>query len=522
MPWHGEQYTRKIQRPVSAAFGSERNGFSWPWQNTWHNPAVKSNTVHRIGLGLVYTLLSKTLLALAFLGGLNLSCQVYDTVIMNGRVMDPESGLDATRNIGIRGRRIEVIANTPLRGHIVVDARGLVVAPGFIDLHSHGQDDENYRLKAHDGVTTALELEIGASPIADWYQSRQGKALINFGASSGHVPARMAIMHDSGSFLPIDQAKDRASTDEETLSIINRVRQGLDEGAIGIGFGIAYVPTTTREEILRLFRLAAERQVPAFVHMRGAGIPGLQEVIADAAVTGTGLHVVHLTSMCGKSLNTCLEMIAGAKKHGIDVTTEMYPYTASATRIESAIYDGNWAERTGGKYSDLQWVATGERLTAETFAKYRKQGGGVISHTIPEDALRIAITSPMVMIATDGRLTNGKGHPRSAGTFSRVLGVYVREQKLIPLMEALRKMSLLPAQRLQASVPAMQQKGRIKAGADADMVMFDPTRVIDKATFEDPNQYSDGIENVMVNGVLVLRNGKLLEGVYPGAGLMTK
>ena len=471
----------------------------------------------------MYPPLRKHLLAISFLLGLNLSGQIYDTVIANGRVMDPESDLDAIRNIGIRGKRIDVISATPLRGRTVVEARGLVVAPGFIDLHSHGQDNENYRLKAHDGVTTALELEIGASPIADWYQSREGKALINFGASAGHVPARMAIMHDTGTFLPRDQAKDRSSTDEETLSIINRVRQGLDDGAIGIGFGIAYVPTTAREEILRLFQLAAERRVPVFVHMRGDGaVAALQEVIADAAVTAAALHVVHLTSAGGKSTATLLQMIEGAKKHGVDVTTEMYPYTASATRIESALYDGNWAERTGWKYSDLQWVATGERLTAETFAKYRKQGGAVISHTIPEEALRRGIISPIVMIASDGRLTEGKGHPRSAGTFSRVLGVYVREQKLIPLMEALRKMTVMPAQRLQASVPAMRNKGRIKVGADADLVMFDPGRVIDKATFENANQYSEGIENIMVNGVLVLRNGQFVEAVYPGVGLRTK
>ena len=455
--------------------------------------------------------------------GQTVSGPVYDTVIVNGRVMDPESGLDATRNIGIRGRRIDAISKATLRGRTVVDARGLVVAPGFIDLHSHGQNDENYRLKAHDGVTTALELEIGVSPVADWYEAREGKALINFGASSGHVPARMAIMHDTGTFLPRDQAKDRAATPEETLSIIHRVRLGLDEGAIGIGFGIAYVPTATREEILRLFQLAAERHAPVFVHMRGEGVvAALQEAIANAAVTGAALHVVHITSVGGKSTATCLQMIEGAVKRGLDVTTEMYPYTASATRIESALYDGNWAERTGWKYSDLQWVATGERLTAETFAQYRKQGGAVISHTIPEEALRVGLTSPLVMIASDGGLTGGKGHPRSAGTFSRVLGLYVREQKLIPLMEALRKMTLMSAQRLQTSVPSMRNKGRIKIGADADLVMFDPGRVIDKATFENAGQYSEGIENVMVNGVLVVRNGNLVEGIYPGAGLKTR
>src|ERR1700722_15780298 len=178
--------------------------------------------------------------------------QTYDTVLAKGRVMDPESGLDAIRYIGIRGKRIEAISAAPLQGRTVVDARGMVVAPGFIDLHSHGQDNENYHFKAHDGVTTALELEIGVSPVAAWYRAREGKALINFGASSGHVPAKMAVMHDNGDFLPRDHAVHDMATDEQKLSIVSAVRQGLDDGAVGIGFGIAYVPSTTREGILRL------------------------------------------------------------------------------------------------------------------------------------------------------------------------------------------------------------------------------------------------------------------------------
>ena len=465
--------------------------------------------------------MTKPFAILAFL--LPLCGQTYDTVIANGRVMDPESGLDAVRFIGIQGKRIAAISNTPLSGKTVIDAKGLIVAPGFIDLHSHGQDDENYHYKAHDGVTTALELEIGVSPVAPWYQSRQGHALINFGASSGHVPARMAVMHDTGTFLPRDEAAHRVATDEETLSIVNAVRRGLDDGAIGVGFGIAYVPTAPREEILRLFRLAAERKQVAFVHMRGEGaVSALQEVIADSVVTGAALHVVHLTSSGGRSTATCLQMIEGARKHGVDVTTEMYPYTASATRLESALFDGDWEQRTGYKYGDLQWVATGERLTAETFARYRKQGGAVISHTLPEEALRLGIVNPQVMIASDGRLVAGKGHPRSAGTFARVLGVYVRQQKVIPLMEALRKMTIMPAQRLQASVPEMANKGRIKIGADADLTIFDPERVIDKATFEDAGQYSEGFQHVLVGGVPVIRDGKFVDGVFPGAGLHAK
>ena len=459
----------------------------------------------------------------------SLLAQTFDTVLANGRVMDPESGLDAIRYIGIRGKRIEAISATPLQGRTVVDVHGLVVAPGFIDLHSHGQDDENYHFKAHDGVTTALELEIGVSPVAPWYQTREGKALINFGASSGHVPAKMAVLHDSGDFLPRDHAVHDKATDEQQLSILNAVRQGLDDGALGIGFGIAYVPSTTREEILRLFQLGSDRHVPVFVHMRGntglpedGAIPSVQEVVADAAATGVSLHIVHITSSGGRQTANCLKIIEGARKHGVDVSTEMYPYTASATRIESALFDDDWEKRSGMRYDQLQWVATGERLTAETFAKYRKIGGSVISHGMSEETVRLAVANPSVMIASDGRITNGKGHPRSAGTFARVLGVYVREQKALPLMEAIRKMTLMPAQRLEASVPAMGTKGRIKIGADADIVVFNPDTVIDKATFENAAQYSEGIENVMVAGVFVLRNGNFVNGVYPGAGLRTK
>jgi N-acyl-D-aspartate/D-glutamate deacylase len=256
------------------------------------------------------------------------AAQTFDLVLANGRVIDPESGMDGVFSVGIRGGKVEVVSARPIQGRTVLDVRGMVVAPGFIDLHSHGQDDENYRFKAHDGVTTALELEIGVSPVASWYAARQGKALVNFGASSGHVPAKMAVMRDTGTFLPRDEAVRRIATDEEQLSILNAVRQGLDDGAIGIGFGIAYVPMTSHEEILRLFQLAAERRLPVFVHMRGGApepdgsVPSLQELLADAAVTGVSLHVVHITSVGGKHTATLLQMIEGARKHGIDVTTK--------------------------------------------------------------------------------------------------------------------------------------------------------------------------------------------------------
>ncbi|MEO8041251.1 MAG: amidohydrolase family protein [Acidobacteriota bacterium] len=447
----------------------------------------------------------------------------FDIVLANGRVMDPESNTDAVRYVGIRNGKIAAISARPLRGRTIIDAKGLVVAPGFIDLHSHGQDDENYRYKARDGVTTALEMEVGASPVAAWYAVREGKALINFGTTVGHIPVKMAVMKDTGAWLPHDNAMNRPATPEEVKQVIELIRKGLDEGALGIGFGINYVPTTTRAEVFDLFALAAERGVANYVHMRNAGaiepesaIGALQEVLADAAGTGASLHVVHITSMCLRQTVTCMQMIEGAARRGVDVTTEAYPYTATQTRLDSAIYNEGWQEKFGITYKDLQWVATGERLTAETFARYRKEGGSVIGHAIPEDISRLAAANPRVIVASDGLIENGQGHPRGAGTFARVLGFYVREQKALSLMDAIRKMTLLPAQRLEKADPAMRFKGRIKVGADADITMFDPATVIDRATFEQPALYSEGIRHVLVGGVFVVRDEKIVEGINPG------
>jgi N-acyl-D-aspartate/D-glutamate deacylase len=446
--------------------------------------------------------------------------QTYDVVLANGRVIDPETNLDAIRNVGISGGRIAAISASPLAGRTTVDAKGLVVTAGFIDLHSHGQDVENYAYKARDGVTTALELEVGVNPVASWYAAREGRALVNFGATSGHIPARMAVMHDSGTLLPRDAAT-RAATASERKETYELVRQGLDEGALGIGMGIAYTPKASREEILEIFELAALRRVPVFVHIRNSGpvepgvVDALQEVLSDALATGAALHVVHITSMGLRQTPLLLRMIAGAQRRGLDITTEAYPYTAAMTDLGSAVFDEGWQLRNGDiTFGSLQWALTGERLSSESFVRYRKQGGMVIIHSIPEEIAQLAIADPSVMVASDGQIQHGKGHPRGAGTFARVLGHYVREEHALTLMDALRKMSLMPAQRL-----GIQSKGRLQVGADADVTVFDPDRVIDRATFDNPAQYSEGIPYVLVNGAFVVKDGQVQPNVAPGRGL---
>jgi N-acyl-D-aspartate/D-glutamate deacylase len=462
----------------------------------------------------------------------------FDVVLAGGRVMDPASGLDAVRHVGIRGGTIAAVSATPLTGKANIDVSGLVVAPGFIDPHAHWQTMEGNRYQARDGVTTALELESGAMPIDDWYASREGRALINYGATVGHIYSRVSVMHEKRTWEEINATRQstadprpdwsfRKASDAEIDAMIARLERGLAAGALGIGMGPAYTPGAGRDELLRVFELAARRKALAFIHMRSAGeiepggsIDGLQEVLANVAATGAAVHIVHIGSMGLRQTPRLLAMIDGARARGLDVTTEVYPYTAASTYLQSALFEPGWQERLAIGFGDVQWSATGERLTTESFPRYRKQGGLVVIHMIPEASVRAALSHPDVMVGSDGvPLTSGGGHPRGVGTYARVLGHYVREQKVIDLMTALRKITVMVAQRLEPYVPAMRRKARIAAGMDADITVFDPARVIDRATYERPAQFSEGIRHVLVGGTFVVRDETLVEGVAPGRAI---
>jgi N-acyl-D-aspartate/D-glutamate deacylase len=464
-------------------------------------------------------------LALALAAALPALSQTYDLAINNGRVIDPESGYDAVRHLGIRDGRIVKFSRSPLKGTRVIDAKNLVVSPGFIDLHQHGQTDENYRLKARDGCTTALELEVGVSPVEPWYKERAGKALVNYGASTGYIGSRMRVMKDTGTWLPRDNAVDKTSTPAERKSILQLVDEGLKEGGLGVGFGFNYTPKAMQEELQEVFQLAADWHRPSFIHMRygSNGDPGivasLDEVIAYSVVTGAAVHVVHLGASSTLKFDTAIKIVEAARKRNVDITVESYPYIAGMTRIETAIFGPGFRERLGLDYKDMMWVDTGERLTAATFEKYRQQGGLVATFTNTEAMIEKNMAHPLVMIASDGIMENGKGHPRAAGTYARVLGKYVRERKALTLMDAIRKSSFMPAKRLEAMAPAFKNKGRIKEGADADLAIFDPATVADRATFEKPNLPSEGIPFVVVNGTVVVDQGKVVEGVFPAQGL---
>ncbi|MEO6214324.1 MAG: amidohydrolase family protein [Vicinamibacterales bacterium] len=433
----------------------------------------------------------------------------YDLVIANGRVMDPESGLDAVRQVGIRGGTIEAISDAALAGTRTIDATNHVVAPGFVDLHEHGQQDEAYRMMVRDGVTSAFELEVGTGDVAAWYAARAAGQIVNYGVAIGHIPARMKVLGDPGrGLLPAGVGGSGPASETQLASIEAILREGLAQGAVAMGFGSAYTPGATIAEIERMFRVAAAFDVPVHIHMRG-GVPGLQETITAAAAARAPLHIVHVNSSGGDELTQFLAIIQGARDRGQDVTTEAYPYGAGMTEIQSALFD-DWATWSDDRFALHQLVSTGERLTRATFAKARSAGGTVIIHGRSEQQTRSAIASPIAIIASDGFIENGRGHPRTSGTYARVLGRYVRDQGAVTLMDALRRMTVEPARRLERRTPAMAKKGRVRVNADADLTIFDPATVMDRATYENALIPSAGIPYVVVGGQVVVDHGELM------------
>jgi N-acyl-D-aspartate/D-glutamate deacylase len=379
-------------------------------------------------------------------------------------------------------------------------------------------------LAAQQGVTTALDLEIGAPDVAAFYAARRGRAAINFGTSASHPWSRVRAFGTEPPDGPIVPASGRETEsvagDAERAALRARLERELDAGALGIGMGLVYTPGATRAEAIDTFRIAAAHRVPVFVHVRSSGrvepgssIESVGEVIAAAAVTGAALHIVHINSSCLADVPECLRMIAGARGRGLDVTVEGYPYGAGMTDLKSAVFNPGWQQRLGITERDLSIPETGEQLTADTFARYRARPEPrlVLIQSNPDAIVDAVITDPLTMIASDAVMQNGKGHPRAAGAFARVLARYVRDQRTLTLSDAIRKMSLMPAQRLAAA-----GKGRIQPGADADLAIFDLATVADRATYASPAVPAVGVRHVLVNGVAVVKDGAFVEGAVPG------
>lgn len=442
---------------------------------------------------------------------------LHHLAIVDGLVIDPETGLFDRTNVGIRDGTIVTISDDDLRAERVIDATGLIVSPGFVDLHEHGQTEESYALMVRDGVTSAFELEVGTADVAGWYAERERGQLVHHGVSVGHIRVRMDVLDDpSEGLLPAGVGGSGTATEAQIAEMEALLRRGLDEGAVAVGAGSAYTPGADMAELTRMFAVAAEYDAPVHIHLRH-GLAGLDSTLAAAAEVGAPLHVVHVNSSGGEDLDAFLAAIGAARDGGQDVTTETYPYGAGMTEITSALFD-DWRSWPDERFGIHQLVSTGERLDRESFAQARVDGGTVIIHSRSEELTRRAVASPLTMIASDGFVVDGRGHPRTSGSFSKVLGRYVRDERLLTLSDAIAKMTIEPARRLETRVPQMRRKGRIQVGADADVTIFDPLAVEDRSTYLDATIPAAGIPYVIVRGRVVVDGGELTDA-RPGRAI---
>jgi N-acyl-D-amino-acid deacylase len=494
--------------------------------------------------------------------------ELYDLVIAGGTIVDGTGTRGFRGDVAIRGDRIAVVSRTPIpraNARRVIDATNRVVAPGFIDLHAHLDplpQMPEAESAVRQGVTTAVGGPDGGSPwpLGEYLAARERQRIgVNVAFLVGHNTIRRAV---------IGMAK-RAPTAAELERMRGMVARGMGEGAWGLSTGLKYLPGawSKTDEVVTLSRVAADSGGIYTSHLREEGL-GLIESVAEAIEIGRRARIPVVlthhkavgTPMWGKSTVT-LGMVDSARRSGVDVMIDQYPYTATHTGISVLIpewaFDGGdtaFARRTrdpvlrdsirkgivfnilndrgGGdlrrvQFSRVSWnrelegktlhdwaVSRGLAPTPETGADLVIQaeldgGANAIYHVLDEGDVRRIMRHPQTMIASDGRLSrpgDGHPHPRAYGTFPRVLGHYVRDERVLTLEQAVHKMTGMPAARL-----GLRDRGLLRAGAYADLVVFDPARVADRATFQAPHQYPIGIEFVLVNGVVEVDDERFID-----------
>lgn len=484
------------------------------------------------------------------------------SLLRGGRVIDPGTGFDAVADVLLRDHTVVAVGPDLVApdGADVVDVTGLIVGPGFIDLHSHVHSIAGQRLQALDGVTTALDLEAGLMPIARAYAdaAQEGRPL-NYGFSASWGAARaqahLGIPPDarleSGLALLGDPGWQRSSSPKELTTWLALLERELADGALGIGILMGYAPRTDPREFLAVAELASRAGTPTYTHVRElveadptTPIDGSEEIVRAAAETGAAMHHCHVNSTSRRHVDRVLDLLERARAEGSRITVEAYPYGAGSTGIGAFFLAPERLPAWGIGPSNIVLVATGERIADDArLREIRATDPGAecivefLDERDPADRalLQRALAYPDAIVASDampvlwaGGETDtrtwplppgGSTHPRTAGTFAKTLRLMVRESGAWSWPEAFRRCSYLPARVLDPTAPAARAKGHLGVGADADVVVLDPERIADAATYVDSTRPSVGVWHLIVAGVPVVRDGVLQLAAYPGRAL---
>ena len=487
----------------------------------------------------------------------------YDLVINGGRVMDPETGLDAQRNVGVKGGKIVAIDEQTLSGKETIDASGHVVAPGFIDMHHHNAGVPfGEKLALRDGVTSPMELEAGVYPVEDWYARLEGKCRTNYGASVGTLPVREHVFNpayttqfagDAVYDLMAAPGKSHTSmkwstqvaTPDELKRIEQYLEEGLQQGSIGIGHTPGYmVAGVTQEEAIICQKLVGKYRQSVYVHCRfsgqrppTSGILGFLEQMAPQLAYGGGIVFQHMTAQALADTPQALELFDAARAKGIPALAEIYPYDFGGTIVAADyLHPDNYGPNMGRDYKDIIETSTGTPLTKERYEELVKTAPGtnVMFKNATEETVCQALAHPTSVLGSDAfpyvlkkdgscvldwdtPFEDVNGHPRAAGAHAKMLR-WVRDKKVnIPLMLAVSKMTTMIARYLEDNgVPQMANKGRIQVGKDADITIFDTKTVQDNSTMQNGGLPSTGIPYVVVNGTVVVRDSENVNDVFPG------
>ncbi|MBB6218983.1 N-acyl-D-amino-acid deacylase [Anaerosolibacter carboniphilus] len=441
-----------------------------------------------------------------------------DKAILNGLVIDPYHRVQSKLNLGIENGKIVKISSEYMDAKEIIDAKGLIVCPGFIDIHIHEdpyhQEQDQFDIcifqcMVQMGVTTAIGGNCGTGPKAPGVYldaiDRIGIP-INLGLLVPHEQLRQAVMEED---------KYKAATQENIRRMKELAEQQLAQGCMGISFGIRYIPGITRGELLCISEAAQKDRKIIAAHIRDDAkqvIAAVQELVDIGMSLGLPIQVSHIGSMAAYGqMEEVLSLIDFCHLNGMDIYADCYPYGAFSTGIGETTYDDGFLERYAACYEDIEiaeGIYKGKRCTAEIFEKLRKEAPEIITigHVMNEEEIEQALRHPKVILASDGYMHSFQGHPRASGTFPRLIHHYVKEKKALSLYEAIEKMTVLPAKRMGIS------KGNLGIGSDADIVIFDFDELKDQATFENPHLPPRGIKYVLVQGEVAAKNGNMVCG----------